>query len=212
MTLLLLRHGESEGNVARVVQGQLSRYALTPLGREQAEAAARRLAGLEIDTLYSSPLRRARETADIVAAQTGHEVIELPDLQEYGFGEGQGLTWDEMAVRFNVVGRDWGRGNVPGEEGVPAFRDRVFRQVRELAERHREGTALAVLHGGVLGAAVARICGLDDGEYAQIYTANCGITEVDVAQDGRLTIRRTNDVCHLHTLGGAQTEPWLSEA
>ncbi len=212
MTLLLLRHAESEGNLARVVQGQLDGFALTPLGREQAEAAARRLGGAEIDMLYSSPLRRARETADIVAAQTGHEVIELPDLQEYGFGEGQGLTWDEMAARFNVVGRDWGRGKVPGEEGLPAFRDRVFRQIRELAERHREGTALAVLHGGVLGAAVARICGLADGEYAQIYTANCGITEVDVAQDGRLTIRRINDVCHLHALGGAQTEPWLSEA
>ena len=212
MTLLLLRHGESEGNRARVVQGQLSHYALTPLGREQAEAAARRLAALDLAALYSSPLRRARETADIVAAHSGLEVIEAPDLQEYGFGEAQGLTWDEMVERFHVVGRDWGRGSVPGEEGSAAFRDRVARQIGELAGRHREGTAVAVLHGGVLGAAVARICGLGDGEYAQIYTANCGITEVAVAPDGRLALRGLNDVCHLRALGGARTEPWLSEA
>ncbi len=212
MTLLLLRHGESEGNVARVVQGQLSHYALTPLGREQAEAAGRRLAGLEIDALYSSHLRRARETADIVAAHSGHEVIELPDLQEYGFGEAQGLTWDEVRARFDVVGRAWGRGRIPGEEGSAVFRERVARQIGELAERHRAGTAVAVLHGGVLGAAVGRICGLGDTEYAQIYTANCGITEVGVAQDGRLTLRSLNDTCHLRALGGPQTEPWLSEA
>ena len=75
-----------------------------------------------------------------------------------------------------------------------------------------DGTAVAVLHGGVLGATVARICDLGDSEYAQIYTANCGITEVDAAQDGRLTLRSLNDVCHLRALGGPQTEPWLSEA
>lgn len=212
MTLLLLRHGESEGNRTRVVQGQLTHYGLTPLGREQAEAAGRRLAGLEIDALYSSHLRRARETADIVAAHTGHEVIELPDLQEYGFGEAQGLTWDEVRERFDVVGRAWGRGRIPGEEGSAAFRERVAHQIGGLAERHRDGTAVAVLHGGVLGAIVGRICGLGDGEYAQIFTANCGITEVGVAQDGRLALRSLNDTCHLRALGGPQTEPWLSEA
>ena len=212
MTLLLLRHGESEGNLARVVQGQLTHYALTPLGREQAEAAARRLAGLEIDALYSSDLRRARETADIVAAHNGHEVVELRDLREYGFGEAQGLTWDVVRERFEVVGRAWGRGSIPGEEGGSKFRDRVAQQIRELAERHEDGTAVAVLHGGVLGATVARICDLGDSEYAQIFTANCGITEVAAAQDGRLTLRSLNDVCHLRALGGPQTEPWLSEA
>ena len=212
MTLLLLRHGESEGNVARVVQGGLTHFALTSLGRGQAEAAARRLATVEVDALYSSHLRRARETADIVAAHSGLEVVELPDLQEYGFGEAQGLTWDEVSTRFEVVGRAWGRGHIPGEEGSTAFRDRVARQIRELAERHQDGTAVAVLHGGVIGATVARICKLADTEYAQLYTANCGITEVGVAQDGRLTLRSLNDTCHLRALGGPQTEPWLSEA
>ena len=114
--------------------------------------------------------------------------------------------------RFDVVGRAWGRGSIPGEEGGSKFRDRVARQIGELAERHRDGTAVAVLHGGVLGATVGRICDLGDSEYAQIFTANCGISEVAAAQDGRLTLRSLNDVCHLRALGGPQTEPWLSEA
>ena len=213
MTLLLLRHGESEGNRAGVVQGGLDHYALTPLGREQAGAAARRLAGLEIDVLYSSTLRRARETAEIVAAQTGHEVVELHDLREYGFGGGAGAELGTPCASASTSS-----GGPGGAGASPARRagrtSATASPVRSASSRSgtRTGTAVAVLHGGVLGATVARICDLEDSEYAQIFTANCGITEVAAAQDGRLTLRSLNDVCHLRSLGGARTEPWLSEA
>ena len=209
MTLLLLRHGESEGNRDRRIQGWRE-YPLTALGRTQADVSGRHLATSEVVALYSSPLRRARETADLVAAHTGHEVLELPDLREYHFGEAEGLVWDEARERWGVEGRNWGRGDVPGEEGVRAFRARVSRQVEMLLERHRDDSAICVVHGGVLGAAVAWLSGLADEEYAQIYTANCGITALALTEDGRPAIRSLNEVCHLRDLGEAQKEPWLS--
>jgi probable phosphoglycerate mutase len=209
MTLLLLRHGESEGNVQRRIQGWAD-FELTELGRRQADAAGRRLAGAGAVALYTSPLGRARATAEIVAEHTGHEVVELLDLREYGFGEAQGLRWDEAQERFGLVGRNWGTGRVPGEEGMPAFRDRVHRQLEELAERHAEDVAIAVVHGGVVGAFVARLMGLDDGRYAQIYSANCGLTSLRRGIDDHTAVEVLNEVCHLRGLGEIQKEPWLA--
>ena len=208
MTLLLLRHGESEGNRDRRIQGWLE-YPLTALGREQADISGRHLATVAASTLYSSPLRRARETADLVAAHSGQAIVELPDLREYHFGEAEGLVWDEARERWGLRGRDWGRSRIPGEEGVRAFRARVSRQIEELLGRHRDETAICVVHGGVLGAVVARLCGLADERYAQIYTANCGITTIAADQDGRPTLHVLNEVCHLRRLGEVEKEPWL---
>ncbi len=209
MSLLLLRHGESEGNRDRRIQGWLE-YPLTALGREQADASGRHLASFEVTALYSSPLRRARETADLVATHSGHDVVALPDLREYHFGEAEGLVWAEARERWGLEGRDWGRGRIPGEEGVRAFRARVARQIEELLERHQDETAICVVHGGVLGAVVAWLCGLADDRYAQIYTANCGITTIAANEDGRPALLVLNEVCHLRALGAIQKEPWLS--
>ena len=210
MSLLLLRHGESEGNRNRLIQGWLE-YSLTPLGREQAEMSGRYLESLDVAVLYSSPLRRARETADVVAKHTGHNVIELPDLREYHFGEAEGLIWDEARDRWGLEGRDWGRSQVPGEEGVRGFRSRVTHQINELLNLHANDTAICVVHGGVIGAIVAWICDLSDEQYAQIFTANCGISIISKTSDSWPSISLLNEVCHLRDLGEVQKEPWLSQ-
>ncbi len=209
MTLLLLRHGESEGNATRRIQGW-SDHGLTELGRQQAEAAGRYLADAGAVALYSSPLRRARDTAVIVAGHTGLQILDLPDLREYRFGEAQGLLWSEAQERFGLVGRNWGTGGIPGEEGTTAFRDRVERRIEELAQRHASDVAIAVVHGGVVGALVSRLMGLDDSDYAQIYSTNCGITTLRRGMDDRTAIETLNEVCHLRELGEIATEPWLA--
>lgn len=209
MTLLLLRHGESEGNAEGRIQGS-SDEGLTALGRRQAEAAGRRLAGAGASAVYSSPLLRARGTAAVVAAHAGRETVaELPALREYGFGEAEGMRWEEARVRYGLDGRNWGRGRIPGEERMSAFRDRVLAAVEELALRHASDVAIAVTHGGVVGAVVSRLLGLGDGEYAQIHSANCSLTELRHAE-GRTTIGLLNDVCHLYALGSVPGEPWLA--
>lgn len=198
MPLIFLRHGESEGNARGLIQGWLD-YPLTERGREQAFLAASHLVGAGAATLYSSPLRRARETAEAVSAETAMPIVEEVALSEYHFGEAEGLRWEQAAERWGLSDHDWGVGGVPGEEGIAAFRTRVGAAFDELLDRHRDDLAICVAHGGVIGAAVAHVCGLAPRSYAQIYTANCSVTRFERDERGPV-ITALNEQCHLRVL------------
>ncbi len=195
MTLLLLRHGESEGNVLRMIQGWRD-YPLTERGQRQAVYAAERLAASDAVALYASPLRRAADTARAVARTTGLEVQETPDFREYHFGAAEGMRWNDAARRWGLIDRDWGVGRVPGEEGMEAFRTRVSRQFEVLHARHRDDLAICVLHAGTVGALIEELCGLPLHEHAALYTGNCGISVIDNAV-GVASIVTLNDQRHI---------------
>lgn len=195
MTLLLLRHGESEGNVLRMIQGWQD-YPLTERGHRQAAHAGRRLAASGAVALYSSPLARAADTARAVAATTDLAIEWTPDFREYCFGEAQGMRWDDAAARWGLADRDWGVGLVPGEEGMERFRARVARQFEELAARHCDDLAICVLHAGTVGALVEYLCGLSPHEHVALYTGNCGISVVE-SVEGEHIIVTLNDQRHI---------------
>ena len=102
MRLILVRHGESEGNALGVLQGVLD-YGLTPRGLLQAEALAERLKSEHIDRIVASPLRRAAGTAEIIAQRTGHEIIWDDALKEYDIGEASGLTGAQMREKYGSI-------------------------------------------------------------------------------------------------------------
>src|SRR6185369_6866034 len=108
-TILLARHGETDWNVERRVQGH-SDTPLNDRGRQQACALAEELAGESIDAVYSSDLLRAHETARIVAEQRGLGVTSIRDLRERHFGTWEGLTDEEIFERYPDVldGGPWG--------------------------------------------------------------------------------------------------------
>lgn len=195
MTLLLLRHGESEGNVLRVIQGWAD-YALTARGRQQAEFAAARLASAGAVALYTSPLQRAAVTAEAVTRATGLQPVVTPDFREYCFGEAQEMRWEEAAARWGLEDRDWGVKLVPGEEGMPAFRERVSRAFDALASKHAHDVAICVLHAGTLGAVVESLCDIQPHEHASLYTGNCGLGTFAQVQ-GRTVILGLNDQAHI---------------
>ena len=204
MTLLLVRHAESAGNVRAIIQGWRDEP-LTPAGEAQAEIVAARLAGAGASALYSSPLLRTRHTAERIAAATGLSISQEPDLREYRFGEAEGMTWPEAVARWNLEGRDWGRGKVPGEEGMAAFRARVGARLDALAAQHANDAAICVIHGGVLGAFVAHLFGLAPDQHPRVHSGNCGVTTIEWEQ-GQAVLRRLNDCCHLGQ-GEATTTP-----
>ena len=95
MKLYIFRHGQTDGNVRNIVQGAGVDIELNETGRRQAERLAAELKGEGLDVIYASPMKRADETARIVAAAAGVPVIPMPGLEEVHFGEAEGMLSDE---------------------------------------------------------------------------------------------------------------------
>jgi broad specificity phosphatase PhoE len=173
--ILLVRHGETDWNLARRVQGHSDRP-LNDTGRAQAVALAETLDTVEFDAVYASDLMRARDTAQVVAKRKGLEVQLLPELRERHFGTWEGLTDTEIYERFpQAKSGFWGDGETKDE-----MRVRVVAALHRIAEEHPGGRVLVVTHGGPVRSLLIE-CGLDE----QGPIGNCALYEVQL-QDGRL--------------------------
>jgi broad specificity phosphatase PhoE len=168
-TVYLARHGQSDWNAAGRWQGHADRP-LTELGRRQAAELVRALAGVQLDAVYSSDLRRARETAEAVAASRGLTVTALAELREVDVGSWSGLTRAEAKERFPQGFRRWTDGRHGWEDGERYERmaDRVVAVVRRIAAEHKGGSVLVVAHGGPIRALHAAALGLDVSEHRRL--------------------------------------------
>ena len=114
-TFYFVRHGESEGNAARVFTGQTD-SPLTARGREQAAAVAEELAQVKFDRIVSSDLSRTRDTADVIAKRLGKPVEIVPELREIDVGDRTGKSFDETRGLPN-----WNEPSLSGvRKDVPA--------------------------------------------------------------------------------------------
>lgn len=144
MLLYLVRHGETDWNRARRIQGSTD-IPLNDTGRKQAATTGRLLARREWDAIYSSPLSRAAETASIIAGEVGLDApVLIDELVERNYGEAEGLADPELARRFP------GDTPVPGRETREEVAARVLPALVELAERHPDQAIVVVAHGGVI--------------------------------------------------------------
>jgi probable phosphoglycerate mutase len=197
MRLLFVRHGQSEGNAAGLIQGRLD-YGLTELGVAQAQATAAALRLLGVERLVSSPLKRARTTAEFIAAACALELETDERLAEYDVGDVSGLTGAEIRERFPEVVAQYRQGlhpRFPGEEGREHFHARVAEALARLWDGARP--AAVVTHGGVVSAICYQVLGLDPARRGIFENANCAITEIGEDRGGRRVIIRHNDTCHL---------------
>jgi broad specificity phosphatase PhoE len=173
-TILLARHGETDWNLQRRVQGH-SDTPLNQTGRAQALALAKALEGAELDAVYSSDLARAFDTARAVADRIGLAVTVLPELRERHFGSWEGLTDDEILARFPAVrSGSWGDGETKED-----MQERVLGALQRIAAEQPGGRVLVVTHGGPVRALLVE-CGLD----SRGPIGNCSLYEVRL-QDGR---------------------------
>ena len=149
--LCIVRHGETDWNAQRRIQGQID-IPLNATGRQQAEATAKGLLGLPFTAIYSSDLQRAHDTAAAAAALLQLPVRPEPGLRERHYGEFQGLTQDEIKARADYeryINRDTGFAFGNGES-LAGFAERIKRTVNDLAQRHAGESLLIFAHGGVL--------------------------------------------------------------
>ena len=200
--LTVVRHGETVWNQSGRQQGWLDTD-LTELGRAQAKTIASGLAGETFEALYSSDLGRAMQTADIIAAELGKDVIPVCGLRERNLGILQGLTiaqfqqgYPEEYERFTSGNPDY---RLPQGESI---RERYKRQVgcaEELAGCHTGGHLLVVAHGGVLNSLFRHAVGLDIASLRRFYLLNASINVFSVA-DGCWKLERWGDTHHLGEL------------
>jgi probable phosphoglycerate mutase len=189
-TLFVVRHCQTDWNLEHRWQGHAD-PPLNATGRAQAAALGESLAGLGIDRVVSSDLRRASETAELAAARLGLPVELDPRLREVDVGEWSGLTSAEVEERFPEAYRRRQKGRtgwVEGEE-LGAMAQRVVAALLDLAGQHQGRRLLVVTHGGPMRAMRAA-CGADSA--AQPAAANGEIDEI-VVRDG--SMRRIHSTC-----------------
>lgn len=162
--LILLRHGETVGQSSIRLYGATD-IALSPLGEQQAARAAAALRTRRLTRVVTSPLQRARRSAEIVlAAQPAPAATleVLDDLREVDFGTWEGLTWAEVEARDPDNHRLWQTTfpsfTYPGGEARPAFMRRVHAAAWQIP--HDPGPTLAVLHKGVIKNVIAALTGI----------------------------------------------------
>lgn len=172
-TILLARHGETDWNRDRRVQGHTDRP-LSEAGLAQAEELARGLEGESIDAVYSSDLSRAHDTAAFVAEPRGLRVVQLAGLREKHFGTWEGLTDEEILRRHpHAKNGPWGDG-----ETTEAMAARVLEALRTIAAEHPGGRVLVVCHGGPMRAVLRQSSMDGDGPIV-----NCHVVRLAV-EDG----------------------------
>jgi probable phosphoglycerate mutase len=206
--LHLIRHAESQGNLERRLQGRRE-FPLTERGLAQAEALAERLVSLPLSAVYSSPVGRAMETADVIAAKACLDVMAEPRLQEYDFGEAvSGLTWQEIREQQPAIVEAFRRGgpdfpSYPGEEGRDAFQARVRAAMNDITEGHRGDENIAVItHAGPITLFLFHVLAKEYQRPIPFVLDNASITTVEVNNGAgshlpRMVVTGINDACHV---------------
>ena len=183
MAILLIRHGETPLNAARIVQ-----FPDTPLserGREQAACLARHLASLPVGAILASDYARARATADAIHAETGVPVKLRANLRERNFGAYRGRPHDELPREFRFDG-----AAPPGGESIAAFDARVDAAWAEATAFARgvAGDTAVVTHGLVCRSIVGRLVDVETGiDRAPAMWANTAFTVLEPDERWRVT-------------------------
>lgn len=194
MTLvLLIRHGHTP-TAGKVLTGWARGVHLSERGRAQAEALVRRLGGVPIEAIYSSPLERCRETAAPLAKARGLPVRTRRDLLEVNYGEWSGRSIRQLARTraWRAVQRTPSAVRFPGGETLPEVQARAMDAVRDIAATHPEGIVAVVTHADVVRLALAGLLGVPLDLYQRLAIDPGSISALALA-DAEVRVLRVND-------------------
>ena len=202
--IILVRHGETEWNVAEVFRGQID-IDLNEAGVKQAELLASYLSTSTIEAIYSSPLKRALKTAEIIANPHKLKVNVEPDLIDFNFGRWQGLSHEAVKEKYRELHTTWithpEQVRMPDGETLEDVRKRVIRVIDKVIKKHK-GTIITVGHRVVNKVMLCALLGLDNSHFWKIRQDTCGIS-ILAYQNEQFILTRHNDTSFLRPVARA---------
>ena len=199
--LILARHGETEWNVEKIFRGRAD-VALDKVGIAQAELLGRYLTNWKLEAIYSSPLKRALDTATILARYQRMDVQIAEGLIDFDYGKWQSLPEREVKQLYPDLLSQWHNNphkvRVPGGESLKDVGSRAAAVVDDSLSKY-EGSVALVSHRVVLKVLICYLLGLDNSHFWNISQDVCGITIFDYV-GGRFVLTRHNDTSHLRVL------------
>ncbi|MBE0479709.1 MAG: histidine phosphatase family protein [Dehalococcoidia bacterium] len=211
MRIILVRHGETRWNREHRIQG-LADLDLNETGRKQAQALAEALRNERVSAIYTSPLRRAMDTAAAIARYHPVEMTVLDGLKELDAGEVDGMTYDEMRENHADFLVKWLEDcssiRVPGGCTLQELQDQVWSAIDHIRSRHevdedqavQERSIVVVAHFFPILSILCKALSLDLSQCRRLRLGLASICTLDFNSD-RIVLVSMNDTCHLKQLG-----------
>jgi len=196
--IILARHGETQWNVEEVFRGRID-IELNENGIKQAELLAEYLSNLKIDDIYSSPLKRALKTGEVIASHHELEVKIAPGLIDFDYGKWQGLSHQEVKDKYTELYAEWisqpDQVRIPGGESLNDVRERAIYVVSDAVAKY-EGTVVLVSHRVVNKVLICALLGLDNSHFWNIRQDTGGITTFTYGNE-RFILTEHNNTSYL---------------
>ncbi len=197
--IILVRHGETEFNKEGVFRGRLD-VELNERGREQAEAVAKALRSPPIVAVYTSPLARARSTADAIAREHGVKPTVDEAFNNIDLGEWQGVKKTQVRDREPKAWALWTTEpehlRIPGGETLAEIRERAYTRLLDLAIRHDGERIAVVTHRSVSRVLAGAVLGMSEGYFWKFYMDNAGYSLLQHNGSGFMIVQ-WNENSHL---------------
>jgi broad specificity phosphatase PhoE len=187
--IYLVRHGENWANITKEFSYKLVDYSLTPKGVQQAEQTAAAFAGVPVAAIYTSPLKRAAETAAILGARLGVPVHSREALREINVGamEGQAPTIAAWRRYMGIVDA-WAAGDLaasfPEGDSFISLWARLRSALSQIVEEQPGAPVIVVAHGGIFTSTLSALCPAADPALLREPNHNCSISEILVERRG----------------------------
>ena len=196
--IILARHGETQWNVEEIFRGRID-VELNETGIKQAELLAEHLSDSKIDAIYSSPLKRALQTAEIITDYHKLNIEVAPGLIDLDFGKWQGLPHQEVKDKYKELHTEWTNSpdkvKIPSGESLNDVRKRAIAVVDNVIARY-ERTVVLVSHRVVNKVLICALLGLDNSHFWNIRQDTGGITTFTY-ENTKFILTKHNDTSYL---------------
>ena len=199
--LMLIRHGNTAWNVDEIFRGRAD-VELNESGIKQAELLAKYLEDVPLEVVYSSPLKRALKTAEIIAGPRGVGVRPSQELIDFDYGEWQGISHDTVKDRYRALYEKWLTKphlvKMTKGESLNDVKKRAVSLVNQVTSRH-QGIVALVSHRVILKVIICTLLGLDNSHFWNIKVDTCGITTF-IYKGESFILEKHNDTSFLKSI------------